>query len=73
MARLKWQALRLAMLASIPVDSLRLLVSPRLAGLANRLRGIVILARIRWFRMVEMGRVARGGNADAGAIWQNSQ
>lgn len=69
-ARLKWQALRLAMLASIPLDSLRLLLSPRLSGLANRRAGIAILARIRWFRMQDMGRVARAGMADAGAIWQ---
>ena len=68
--RLRWQALRVAMLLSIPVDGLRLLVSPRLSGLANRLRGIGILARIRWFRAVEMGRVARGEAQDAGTIWQ---
>lgn len=69
-ARLKWQALRLAMLASIPVDSLRLLASPRLSGLSNRLRGLTVLARIRLFRALEMGRVAAGSAQDAGAVWQ---
>jgi len=56
---LAWQARSLAVmvssLAHIPV----MLVSPRIAGIGNRLRGIGYLMRIRWARGLDMLRIAR--------------
>ena len=66
----RWQAKALAMPASVVVDGLRLLGSARLSGLANRLRGIAILARLRWFRGLEMMRVINASDEDAGTHWQ---
>ncbi len=64
-----WHARGLALLASVPVESLKLLRSDRLTGLANRLRGIAVLARIRGFRWREMRRVARQPAESGGAAW----
>jgi GT2 family glycosyltransferase len=69
-AALPWMVRALAMIASIPVDGVRLLLSDRLSGLANRLRGIGILARIRWFRAREMLAVIRTAD-NSGATWRN--
>lgn len=66
----RWLAKALAMPASVLVDGVRLMLSPRLAGAANRLRGIGVLARVRWLRMVEMLKVTGSSGADAGLHWQ---
>lgn len=66
----RWLAKALAMPASVIVDGARVLASPRLSGLGNRLSGIVVLARARLFRMAEMWRVTQAGSRDAGSIWQ---
>lgn len=62
----RWQARALALVASVPIEGLKLLTSDRLAGLGNRWRGLGILARIRWYRAAEMRRVmhAPAGGAD---------
>ncbi len=66
----RWLGRALAMLPSIMVDGVRLLVSARVPGLANRMRGLPVLARIRLFRMARMIAVWRAGGSDARAAWQ---
>jgi glycosyltransferase involved in cell wall biosynthesis len=57
-----WRLRALAMIASIVPHSLTVLRSARLSGFGNQMRGIAILARIRWFRCAEMLRqVSRSG------------
>lgn len=57
-ARIAWLARAAAMIVSIPVDGLRFLISDRLSGLSNRIRGLGVLARIRIYRAREMTRLA---------------
>jgi GT2 family glycosyltransferase len=66
----RWRLKAAAMPASVLVDAIRLLVSPRLSGVANRLRGIGVLARLRLYRGAEMRRVMAAGGSDAGRHWQ---
>jgi len=54
-AALKWEARRAVILLSWLPDSVRLLTSPRLRGLGNRLRGVAALIHTRVFRFREMG------------------
>ncbi len=68
----KWRARACAMVASIPIDSVRLLASDRITGVGNRLRGVGVLARIRWFRAAEMLRVM-SAPAESGASFWNRQ
>lgn len=63
--RWRWQARAAAVLLSIPVEAPKLLLSDRLSGLGNRLRGIGVLAHIRLFRAAEMLRVMRATSDDA--------
>jgi GT2 family glycosyltransferase len=58
--RLIWAARALAMLASIPLHTARILTSPKLDGWGERLRGIGTLARLRAQRCVWMLRQAVG-------------
>ena len=51
---LRWYAKALAVVASIAVSGVQLLLSDRLSGLGNRLRGLAILTRIRLFRARQM-------------------
>lgn len=62
----RWRARAVALVASVPVEMLKFLVSDRVSGFGNRLRGVATLARIRAFRAAEMLRVmaAPAGNAD---------
>ena len=71
-SRWKWRIRALAMIASIPVESVRLILSDRIAGAGNRLRGCVVLARIRWFRATEMMRVM-SAPVESGASFWNRQ
>lgn len=67
----RWLVRAAALLASIPVDALRLLASRRLSGLANRGRGIAVLARIRLFRVRDMIGVMAGDD-DIHNVWNVS-
>jgi len=58
-SRLGWCLYALAVLASLPLHALKLLVSRRVPGLAGRLGGIAVLARVRWFRFAAMWRLSR--------------
>ncbi len=71
-ANWRWQLRALAMLASIPVETVKLFLSDRIAGLRNRLVGISVLARIRWFRCREMLRVMRATGEGGGDFWNRS-
>lgn len=66
----RWWARAGAMVVSVPVDALRLLGSGRLLGLANRWRGIGVLAQLRLFRAHEMIRAA-GAQDETGATFWN--
>ena len=65
----RWHLRAAALVASIPVESLKLLTSNRISGLANRLRGIAILARIRCYRAAEMRRVMASPAATGAMTW----
>jgi glycosyltransferase involved in cell wall biosynthesis len=64
-----WIGKSFAVLASAIPHSFKLLTSPRLRGVPNRLRGIAALFAIRSFRCREMLRQARPGAANAAADW----
>lgn len=68
----RWRALALAMIASVAVDAWRLLLSPRLAGIGNRTRGLAILWRIRAFRCREMLRVVNSGHGGGSSEWNRT-
>jgi glycosyltransferase involved in cell wall biosynthesis len=65
----RWQARALAMAASPLFDGLRLLTSPRLSGLGNRLRGISTLIAIRWYRCRRMLALAAAPPTDGAMMW----
>ena len=64
-----WRLRAAAMVASVPLELGRVLTSDRLTGVANRIRGIEILARIRWFRAAEMLRVMRAPAEVGDIVW----
>lgn len=68
----RWQARAAALVASVPVEAIKLLTSPRVPGLGNRLRGIGALARVRAWRAAEMLRVARGGTTAGAMAWNRT-
>jgi glycosyltransferase involved in cell wall biosynthesis len=65
----RWQARALALGVSPLIDGLRLLVSPRVSGLANRLRGISTLVTIRWYRCRRMLLLAANPPSDGALMW----
>lgn len=69
----RWLLKAALMPVSILVDGARLLASPRLAGLANKARGIGVLAQIRMLRAIEMLRVATARSASAQSLWQGGK
>ncbi|MGL4543859.1 MAG: glycosyltransferase family 2 protein [Polymorphobacter sp.] len=69
---LRWRLLSLAVLASIFVHGIRMFTSRRLSGFGNRMRGLSLLVRTRWYRFVEMSRVARTPS-QSGALFWNRQ
>ncbi|MFN3371519.1 MAG: glycosyltransferase family 2 protein [Sphingomonadaceae bacterium] len=71
-ARLKWQARAVLVLASALVHTPKLLLSARVPTLTGRVRGIGVLFRIRWFRFREMRRVAREGGSGAQMQWNRA-
>jgi hypothetical protein len=68
-AGLGWQLHALKVLLSVPPHALRVLGSDRVHGLGARLGAIVMLARIRWLRFLEMQRVARAEGAAGATSW----
>jgi GT2 family glycosyltransferase len=67
--RIRWGLRALALMASGPLEAPRLLLSSRLQGLGNRLRGIDTLLRIRAFRAAEMLRIRRAMVDHAHPVW----
>lgn len=65
----RWLAKAALMPASVFIDGVRMLTSPRLSGLANRLRGLAVLARVRLLRAKEMLRVVNAIGEDAATHW----
>lgn len=70
--RWHWQLRAVALVLSVPLETLRLFTSDRIAGLATRISAIPVLARLRWFRAAEMQRVATGNAADRVA-WNSAR
>ena len=58
----RWRARAAALVAAVPVEVPRFLLSDRISGLGNCWRGALVLARIRWFRAGEMLRVVSSEN-----------
>ena len=69
----RWSLRALALLASVPVEMVKLFKSQKINGLRNRLVGVVPLVRIRWFRCVEMMRVMQAAGESGGDAWNRSQ
>ncbi len=65
----RWVALAAAVFCSIPVHGLKLLASDRISGIRNRFAGLVVLARIRIWRSVEMLRAAAAPPVSGGTHW----
>ncbi len=70
-SQLIWLARAAAMIASIPVDSVRLFTSDRLSGLGNRMKGVGVLARIRVFRAKEMARLVYHRDESSLDFWNH--
>jgi GT2 family glycosyltransferase len=71
-SRLAWQARACAVALSGPVHAPRMLVSGRVSGLGNRLRGLTFLLAIRWARALDMLALAgeaRSAFDTASANW----
>lgn len=71
--RWRWVALAAALVASVPLESTRLLSSDRIKGLGNRGRGIGVLARLRLFRAAEMIRVMRAPAQTGNGFWNRPE
>lgn len=68
----QWDARALAVIVSALPHSLMMMGSSRIEGLANRLRGLAFLYRIRWLRAMDMlalSRAARRGQHVTAAGW----
>lgn len=65
----RWRARAAVMLVSIPIESLKLFRSDRIAGLGNRVSGLGVLARIRAFRAREMLRVMTAPPESGATFW----
>lgn len=68
-ARWRWPARAAALVASVPFEAGKLMFSDRISGAGNRLRGLAILARVRWFRACEMLRVMAAPAGDRSHVW----
>lgn len=67
----RWLLLALAVALSAFPHMFKMLLSDRIDGMANRLRGIPVLFRIRFWRVGEMMRQARGSGT-AAASWNRA-
>ncbi|OYW15416.1 MAG: hypothetical protein B7Z50_01565 [Sphingomonadales bacterium 12-62-5] len=65
----RWLLKAALMPASVIVDGGRLLSSERLSGLANKMSGLAVLAKIRLLRCTEMLRVISATGEDAATHW----
>ena len=65
----RWRARAAALVAAVPVEAPRFLLSDRIGGIANMWRGTLVLARIRWYRAAEMLRII--GSRDQAAAWNS--
>ena len=65
----RWWARAFAMAASPLVDGPRLLLSDRLAGTGNRLRGLATLVAIRWYRCRRMLALSLDPPAEGAMMW----
>ncbi len=65
----RWLLKAALMPASVIVDGGRLLSSERLSGLANKMSGLAVLAKIRLLRCTEMLRVIGATGEDAATHW----
>jgi glycosyltransferase involved in cell wall biosynthesis len=68
----RWRLRAAALVASVPLETLRLFTSPRISGLATRASAIPVLARLRWFRATQMHRIAASPAADA-PLWNHAE
>lgn len=66
----RWRARAAALVAAVPVEAPRFLVSDRISGAGNIWRGMLVLARIRWYRATEMLRVV--GADDKATPWNSA-
>ncbi len=69
-AAFKWEVRRWALLMSWLPHSIRLLSSPRLSGIGNRLRGVQALFHTRLFRFREMR--TNGSSATGAEAWNRN-
>ncbi|WP_188946037.1 glycosyltransferase [Polymorphobacter multimanifer] len=69
---LHWYVRALALLLSVPVEAVKLVTSPRVHGVGNRLRGVGVLAAIRMFRAAEMLRVAANPAGSGADHWNRA-
>jgi glycosyltransferase involved in cell wall biosynthesis len=65
----RWQARAIAMGFSPLVDGVKLLLSPRISGLGNRLRGLGTLVAIRWYRARQMWAIAAATPSNGAMTW----
>ncbi len=65
----RWRLTALALVLSVPVETLKFLTSRRLSGIGNRLRGMTMLARIRIARAAEMQRVMEAPTESGASFW----
>jgi glycosyltransferase involved in cell wall biosynthesis len=66
----RWRARAAALVAAVPVEVPRFLLSDRVSGAGNIWRGTLALAQIRWFRAAEMLRVV--GSEDRATPWNSA-
>lgn len=69
----QWRLKSAAMIASIVPHAGMLFTSRRVSGIANRVKGLGILARIRCFRAAEMLRQARFKGESQAAGWNRGE
>ncbi len=69
----RWYPLSFAVLASALVHGVRMFTSPKLRGIDNRVRGLGVLFRIRFWRFREMLRLAHEGEAGPLTEWNRSE
>jgi glycosyltransferase involved in cell wall biosynthesis len=69
---LLWKMRAWAVLLSPLAHAPLMLVSPRIPGIAARFRGMAFLFQTRWYRFMDMRRIARAGHAGAAMQWNRS-
>ncbi len=67
--RWRWIGRAAALLASVPVEAIKMFTSDRIGGAGNRWRGVGILAQTRAYRAAEMLRILGRVDDDSAAYW----